>query len=128
MFSEAAQGCALAAKLNTVDNCVVSYYDRGYKLLSRETGDSLNDKTFSLQALENTRFLTIGRVFNQEEMVSPRLVDEIEKCLLQVRDIVNKNGLYFSGQAIYDTEEKEEEEEEEVNSEGQLEEKDLEEN
>jgi len=85
----------------------------------------LNDKTFSLKALENTRFLMIGRRFNQEEIVSPRLVDEIEKCLLQMRDIVNKNDLYFSGQAIYDTEEKEEEEEEEVNSEGQLEEKDL---
>lgn len=120
MFSEAAQGCALAAKLNTVDAFVVSYYGRGYKLLNRVTGDSLNDKTFSLKALENTRFLIIGRVFNQEEMVSPRLVDEIEKCLLQVRDIVNKNELYFSGQAIYDTEEEEEEE----NSEGQLEERD----
>lgn len=125
MFSEAAQNCTLAEKLYTVDACVVSYYGSGYKLLNRETGDSLNDKTFSLKALENTRFLMIGRRFNQEEIVSPRLVDEIEKCLLQMRDIVNKNDLYFSGQAIYDTEEKEEEEEEEVNSEGQLEEKDL---
>lgn len=126
MFSEAAQNCTLAEKLYTVDACVVSYYGSGYKLLNRETGNSLNDKTFSLKALENTRFLIIGRRFNQEEIVSPRLVDEIEKCLLQMRDIVNKNDLYFSGQAIYDTEEKEEEEEEEeLNSEGQLEEKDL---
>lgn len=111
MFSEAAQRCHLADKLHSIDACVVSYYGRGYKLLKREVEGSLNEKAFGLEALQNTRFLIIGRVFNQEEMVSPGLVDEIEKCLMHIRDIVNKNRLYFSGQAIYDTEDYNNEEE-----------------
>ncbi len=100
MFAEASQSCHLAEKLHTVDTCVVSYYGVGYKLLNRVTGDNLNKEAFSLEALGNTRFLIIGRVFNQEEMASPKLLDEIEECLVQIRDIVNKNGLYFSGEAI----------------------------
>jgi len=100
MFAEASQSCHLAEKLHTVDTCVVSYYGVGYKLLNRVTGDNLNKEAFSLEALGNTRFLIIGRVFNQEEMASPKLLDEIEECLLQIRDIVNENGLYFSREAI----------------------------
>lgn len=100
MFAEASQSCHLAEKLHAVDTCVVSYYGVGYKLLNRVTGDNLNKEAFSLEALGNARFLIIGRVFNQEEMASPKLLDEIEECLVQIRDIVNENGLYFSGEAI----------------------------
>jgi len=100
MFSEKAQSCTLAERLHNLDNYSVSYYDQGYKLQNRVTGDSVNGEIFSSEALRDTSFLIIGRVFNQEGMASPKLVEEIEECLMKIRDIVNENCLYFSEQAI----------------------------
>jgi hypothetical protein len=100
MFIEAAQSCALAEKLHPL-NCSVSYYGRDYEMLeNRVGGDSLNEEAFGLEALRNIEFVIIGRVFNHEEMASPKLLDEVEKCLLHMRDVVNENGLYFSKQTI----------------------------
>ena len=100
MFIEAAQSCALAEKLHPL-NCSVSYYGRDYEMLeNRVGGDSLNKEAFGLKALRNIEFVIIGRVFNHEEMASPKLLDEAEECLLHMRDIINENGLYFTKQTI----------------------------
>jgi len=101
MFIEAVQSCALAEKLRTLGNCSVSYYGRTYEMLEdRVVGDSLTEEVFSLEALRNVEFVIIGRVFNHEEMASPKLLDEIEECLVHMRDLVNQNGLYFTKQTI----------------------------
>jgi hypothetical protein len=100
MFIETAQSCALAEKLHPL-NCSVSYYGQDYEMLkNRVAGDSLSEEAFSLEALRNVGFVIIGRAFNHAEMASLKLLDEVEECLVRIRDIINENDLYLTEEAI----------------------------
>jgi len=101
MFAEAAQSCALAEKLHTLGNCSVSYYCQDYEVPeARVTRDSLNEEAFSLEALRKAKFVMIGRAFTPDEMASPNLLDEVEECLVHMRNMISENGLYFTKQTI----------------------------
>lgn len=104
MLAEAANKCALFEKLRTLNNCSVSCYDWDFRLIYRVAEHKLNEETFGLTTLQNAVNLNliIGRVFNQDEMISPKLVDEVVGCLEKIRNIVNENNIYFSRKIIED--------------------------
>lgn len=93
LFTEAARSCDLARKLSAFDCYSITHLNRIEK-------DTLNEEAFGWEVLRNARDVIIGRAFNHDEMASPKLLDEIEDCLVHMRDIVNENGLYFSKQTI----------------------------
>lgn len=99
-LTKVARSCALAEKLRDLSNCSVSYYDWDYALLNRVAGDGLSEEAFSSEALTKTSFVIIGRVFDQEEMRLPKLLDKVEECLVRIGDIVNENDLYLTKEAI----------------------------
>jgi hypothetical protein len=101
LFIKAAQSCDLAEKLRALNHCSVTHYDgQDFWPIDRIEKNSLGKETFSSEVLGNAREVIIGRAFNHEEMASPKLLDEVEECLLHMRDIVNENGLYFTKQTI----------------------------
>jgi hypothetical protein len=93
LFTEAARSCDLARKLSAFDCYSITHLNRMEK-------DTLNEEAFGWEVLRNARDVIIGRAFSHDEMASPKLLDEIEDCLVHMRDIVNENGLYFSKQTI----------------------------
>jgi hypothetical protein len=99
-LTEVARRCALAEKLRDLRNCSVSYYNWDYELTDRLAGDGLSEQAFSPEALAKTSFAVIGCVFDEEEMASPKLLDEVEECLVHIRDIINENDLYLNEEAI----------------------------
>jgi hypothetical protein len=100
LFNEAAQSCDLAGRLHAFDCYSVTHYSGDFWPIDRMEKENLNKETFSWEVLRNAQNVIIGRVFNHEEMASPKLLDEVEECLLYMRDIVNENGLYFTKQTI----------------------------
>ena len=99
-LTEVARRCALPEKLHNLRNCSVSYYDWDYALLDRVAGDSLSEEAFSSEALTKTAYVIIGHVFDEEEIASPKLLDEVEGCLVRIRDIINENDVYLTEETI----------------------------
>ena len=99
-LTEVARRRALPEKLHKLRNCSVSYYDWDYALLNRVAGDGLSEQAFSSEALTKTSYVVIGRVFDEEEIASPKLLDEVEGCLVRIRDIINENDLYLTEETI----------------------------
>jgi len=93
LFTEAARSCDLARKLSAFDCYSITHLNRMEK-------DTLNEEAFGWEVLRNARDVIIGRAFNHDEMASPKLLDEIEDCLVHMRDLVNQNGLHFTKQTI----------------------------
>ena len=93
LFTEAARSCDLARKLSVFDCYSITHLNRMEK-------DTLNEEAFGWEVLRNARDVIIGRAFNHDEMASPKLLDEIEDCLVHMRDLVNQNGLHFTKQTI----------------------------
>lgn len=100
LFTEAAQSCDLAGRLRAFDCYSVTHYSWDFWPIDRMKKENLNKETFGWEVLRNARNVIIGRAFNHEEMASPKLLDEVEECLLHMRDIVKENGLYFTKQTI----------------------------
>jgi len=100
LFTETAQSCDLAGRLHAFDCYSVTHYSGDFWPIDRVEKENLNKEPFSWEVLRNARNVIIGRVFNHEEMASAKLLDEVEECLLHMRDIVNENGLYFTKQTI----------------------------
>jgi len=100
LFTEAAQSCDLAGRLCAFDCYSVTHYSGDFWPIDGMEKENLNKETFNWEVLKNARNVIIGRVFNNEEMASPKLLDEVVECLLHMRDIVNENGLYFTKQTI----------------------------
>lgn len=101
LFTRAAQNCALAEKLQARGNYSLTHYDGSdFWPIDRIEKNSLGKETFSSEVLGKAWEVIIGRAFNPEEMASPKLLDEVEECLVNMRDIVNENGLYFTKQTI----------------------------
>ena len=98
LFVKEAGSCNLAEKLCSFDNYSVTYCD--WDLRMQDIKDSQDKEAFKLETPTNTENIIIGRAFNPEEMGSPKLLDEVEECLVNMRDIVNENGLYFTKQSI----------------------------
>lgn len=98
-LTEVARRRPLVETLRELSHCSVSYYDWDYVLLNRVAGDSLSEEAFGLEALTKASYVVIGRVFREEEIASPKLLDEVEECLVRIRDIVNGNGLYLTKEA-----------------------------
>jgi len=93
LFTEAARSCDLARRLRALNCHSITHLNRMEK-------DTLNEEAFDWEVLRNARDVIIGRAFNYDEMASPKLLDEVEECLVCMRDIINENGLYFSKQTI----------------------------
>jgi hypothetical protein len=100
LFTEAAQSCDLAGRLRAFDCYSVTHYSGDFWQIDRMEKENLNKETLGWEVLRNARNVIIGRVFNHEEMASPKLLDEVEECLVHMRDIVNENDLYFTKQTI----------------------------
>lgn len=100
LFIEAAQNCDLAKKVCDLGDYSVSHYSGDFWPIDRIHKDNLNKETFSRKGQGNGVQIIIGRAFNHNEMASPNLLDQVEECLLHMRDIVNENDLYFSKQTI----------------------------
>ena len=101
LFTKAAQDCALAEKLQARGNYSLTHYDgQDFWPVDRIEKDALERETFSPEVLRNAWEVIIGRTFTPEQMASPKLLDEIEECLVHMRDIVNENDLYFAKETI----------------------------
>jgi hypothetical protein len=100
LFTEAAQSCHLAERVCSFSDYSVTHYSGDFWPIDRVEKEGLNKETFSQKGLGNAVQLIIGRSFNHQEMASPKLLDEVVKCLVHVRNMINENGLYFSKQTI----------------------------
>ena len=100
VLTHKAQSCALVEKLSSVSNCSVIYYDGDFVPIDTLAVENLSKETFSSEALANVKNVIIGRLFNRDEMASPKLLDEIVQWLVHMRDIANENGLYLPGEVV----------------------------
>lgn len=98
LFVKEAGSCNLAEKLCSFDNYSVTYCDWDLRMQDRK--DSQDKEAFKLETPTNAENIIIGHTFNHDEMASPKLLDEVEECLVNMRDIVNENKLYFSKKTI----------------------------
>jgi hypothetical protein len=96
-FTTRAKEVNLSKGLKQSGYSVMFWQDEGEKslLLNLASGDKLNRHTFSPKSDEHSS-LTLGRRFDLQQIASPRLLHDVVECIAGVRDMVQKNGLYFA--------------------------------